>query len=70
MPAGFEFWIAGQKERCRSGGEISKGKEDGWRGVWGFGRHCAMTEKVHLEDLIPLTTESSDEMREGKGEGL
>ena len=35
-------------------------------GIWG---HCAMTEKVHLEDLIPLTTESSDEMREGKGEG-
>ena len=26
-----------------------------------------MTEKVHLEDLIPLTTESSDEMREGEG---
>ena len=24
-----------------------------------------MTEKVHLEDLIPLTTESSDEMRGG-----
>ena len=35
--------------------------------VWGFGRHCAMTEKVHLEDLIPLTTESSDEMRGGEG---
>ena len=35
-------------------------------GIWG---HCAMTEKVHLEDLIPLTTESSDEMREGKGGG-
>ena len=27
-----------------------------------------MTEKVHLEeDLIPLTTESSDEMSEGEG---
>ena len=26
-----------------------------------------MTEKVHLEDLIPLTTESSDEMRGGEG---
>ena len=65
-PRDLNFGLPGKKKDVDREARFLRGRRmDGE--VWGFGRHCAMTEKVHLEDLIPLTTESSDEMRGGEG---
>ena len=66
----LNFVLAGKKRDVDLEARFLSGRRDGWmeRGVWGFGRHCAMTEKVHLERSYPIDDrESLDEMREGGG---